>query len=132
MPELPGFLLEITISDASKAVGTIGLVIIAVGLWFRRRPRLHIPMMVTAFVVDVANVLVIELNRSAIKQALEGGELLLNFHVSVSVICVVCYVVALITGPILLKRGRCRTAHKWNAVVFIVTRLLNFVTSWWM
>lgn len=131
MPD-PGLLLEITISDLSKAVGTIGIVIIAVGLRFRRRPRLHIPMMVAAFVIDVANVLVIELNRGAVKQALEGGEFLLNFHVSVSVICVVCYVVALITGPMLLKRGTCRTAHKWNACVFIVTRLLNFVTSWWM
>ena len=131
MPD-PGLLLEISISDASKAVGTIGLVIIAVGLSYRRKPRRHIPLMVTAFVVDVGNVLVIALNRGAVRQAREGGEFLLDFHVTVSVICVVGYVVALITGPRLLKRGTCRQAHKWNAGVFIVTRRLNFITSWWM
>ena len=50
---------------------------------------------------------------------------LLNFHILVSTVCIVCYIVAVFTGRKLLKSGlqAGRRAHKVNACVFIVTRL---------
>jgi formate-dependent nitrite reductase membrane component NrfD len=117
----------------SRVLGGLVLLWIGYGLLKRRDPKVHIPVMVSAFILDVANVVIIELNRKAIERTLETaaapGEWILKFHIAVSVIALVCYVIALITGPLVLKRGRCRGLHFKNAVVFLVCRVLNFITS---
>ncbi len=120
----------------SRWIGGGALVLIIVGVAYRRVTRVHVPIMLAAFVIDMLNVLLIELNRDAVKRTMEtagvAGEWILKFHILVSVISVVCYVIALITGPLLLLRRRCRTAHRWNAIVFLVCRSINFVTSFWV
>jgi len=50
----------------------------------------------------------------------------------VSVLCILGYMVALGTGLRLLRRGKGRRAHRVNALVFIITRLSSYVTSFWM
>ena len=132
-----------TISTAAKVVNTAMVILIAYGLTQRRRPKVHIPVMLTAFAVDLVNVLIVELVARAKHQgegaveaglkAMSGsGTFLEQFHIIVSVLCIVGYVVALVTGTRLYRRWVGRTAHRANAGVFVVTRLASYVTSFWM
>ena len=54
---------------------------------------------------------------------------LLNFHILVSVISIVCYIIAIRTGRRLFRTGEGRSAHRKNAMVFVAVRLASFVTS---
>ncbi|MBI4604101.1 MAG: hypothetical protein HY721_19260 [Planctomycetes bacterium] len=133
-----------SLSVVTKVVNTAMVLLIAYGLWHRRRPRVHIPVMLTAFAVDLANVLAIELliSRSrtggtgAVEQGItlfvRGGPLLQQVHVAVSFLCVLGYVVAAVTGTRLWRTGKGRRLHRANALVFIATRLSSYVTSFWM
>jgi hypothetical protein len=120
----------------SRTLNTAMVFVLALGLYLRHRPKLHIPLMLTAFAVDLTNVILIEVNRGAVEKAYEsmttGGSFLFKFHVAVSVLCILGYVVAVITGTRLYRRGAWRGPHKANAAVFIVTRLSSYVTSFWM
>lgn len=120
----------------SKVASTLVMILLVIGLVYRRHTRIHIPIMLSCFALDLSNVLVIELNRGAIRQTMdtvtEVGDWLLKFHIVVSVICVICYPLAVFTGLRLLRRGVHRTSHRLNACVFLVTRVLNYVTSFWV
>jgi formate-dependent nitrite reductase membrane component NrfD len=123
-------------SSISSWVSTGTLVLLAYGLVHRHRPRIHIPVMVSAFAIDVANVIFIEVRRSAVEKALQsvttGGDWLLKFHIAVSLLSVAGYLVALFTGLRLYRRGEGRQIHRANAIVFIVNRVLNYLTSFYV
>ena len=126
----------------AKTLNTVILFVLAYGLWKRRSPRSHVPIMLTAFLVDLGNVLLVELAAretkgvGAVEQAahtvLEGGRAIAQVHIAASALCIAGYVVAIVTGTLLLRRGRARRAHKANAAFFIAMRLLSYVTSFWM
>ncbi|MBI4586881.1 MAG: hypothetical protein HY717_22940 [Planctomycetes bacterium] len=128
-----------TLTLLSRIFNGLILGAVAVGLWQRRRPRRHVPIMIACFAVDLANVLVVELNRAAVEKAFktvaQTGDWILKFHILVSVVCLACYAVALVTGLRLLKGGAAsrlpgtRGLHKKNAAVFLICRVLNFITS---
>lgn len=123
MPEIDRVVLH--------AISTVIVVLIAIGLYFRnRRPGLHWRIMVTAFVMDISLVLVIELSRGAIEQAMEVREALLGFHIAVSVGVVVMYIVMFVIGrQLLLGAEHRRSLHRNAGIVFIVLRSLNYITS---
>ena len=132
-----------TLSIATKAINTvIALAVLPYGLANRRRPKVHIPVMLTAFGVDVINVLLVEYfarsrhGKGAVEQGVAafsgGGTFLERFHIIVSLLCVLGYVVAGITGRRLYRRGRGRKVHKGNAVIFLFTRYASYITSFWM
>ena len=54
------------------SISTIVLLILAAGILLRRHRRIHIPIMITAFSLDLASVLAIEINRGAIKKAISS------------------------------------------------------------
>jgi uncharacterized membrane protein YozB (DUF420 family) len=117
------------------AVSTFILVLIGLGLWKRRQPRLHVPLMLTAFALDVALVLYIELSRHAVETAVEAARTphandLLLFHVAVSLAVVLLYVVLAITGYSVLKGRRQKLKlHRNLGGAFVLLRLVNYVTS---
>ena len=92
--------------------------------------------MFTCFGIDVANVVYIEVRRGAVETAVRSftgaAELVLRFHILVSVLTVLCYLVAAATGLRLLYRGEGRRFHRANAVVFILARTANYVTSFYV
>jgi uncharacterized membrane protein YozB (DUF420 family) len=47
-------------------ISSIVLVILAIGVWFRRCPEVHMKFMTCAFVLDIALVLYIEMTRHAV------------------------------------------------------------------
>lgn len=128
------------ISLLSQVLSTAVVLLIAVGLRYRHRPAIHMPLMKLCFAVDVLNVVLIEVSgallrgKSAVRKSVEattGGEGsgLLVFHVVVSVATLVGYAVALTTGRRLYRTGRGRRLHRTNAYIFVVLRLANYVTS---
>jgi len=140
---------EDTISILTRSLNTAMVLVLAVGLKLRYRPTIHMPLMLTAFVVDLGNVLIIELGRGAVEQATEAfgsGAYFEQFHVLVSALSLIGYVVAVVTGTKLYRASRpasgspgnpdrakkLRKVHKVNAAVFIVMRLASYVTSFWM
>ena len=141
---------EETISILPRSLNIAVIFVLAVGLFLRYRPKIHMPLMLTAFVVDLINLLIIELGSGAVEQAVDAfteGTYFVSFHVSVSALALAGYVVAVISGTKLYRASglaarlpvadpeRVRTlrkVHKVNAAIFIVMRLASFVTSFWM
>lgn len=111
------------------------LVFIGVGLWKRKQPRIHIPVMLAAFALDVALVLYIELSRHAIGTVVESvrtpdEHALLLFHVTVSLLVLVLYVILTWLGFKIVKgeRGLLKL-HRNLGGLFVLFRLTNYVTS---
>ena len=141
---------EETISILTRSLNIAVVFVLAVGLLLRHRPKNHMPLMLTAFVGDLGNVLLIELSLGAGEPALDAftsGGYFVPFHVSVSVLAIVGYMVAVVSGMKLYRASRSaagspaanperetrlRQVHKVNAGIFIVMRLASFVTSFWM
>lgn len=109
------------------------LVLIAIGLLFRHRREIHIPLMLSSLAVDLGNVVTIELRRAAVEKAARAmasqGEWLIKFHVAVSLVALIGYGVALITGLRIWKGKGGRRVHRLNMAVFLAARVLNFLTG---
>ncbi len=117
------------------------LLIIATGLYFRKKMSLHIPLMITAFVIDLTLVLVIEIQRAAVEKVVghvaAGTDYFLIFHAAVSLLVLVSYVSLIYTGSKVYKgikagTGKPREIYAWHkklAAAFIVLRLINYLTS---
>ena len=120
-------------------------VLVVIGLIYgiskRREPAIHMKIMTTCFVVDLLNVILVEVtararsedSQGAVEQGLrsfyENFFSLLNFHILVSVISIICYIIAIRTGRRLFRTGEGRSAHRKNAMIFVAVRLASFVTS---
>ena len=106
------------------------LLLILAGLWNRRRPHRHLTFMITAFTVDLALILYIELTRDAVQQLSGGAPPLLWFHVGVSVAVVLSYIGMILLGRRLLRReAGVRSVHRKLGLTFCVLRTVNYITS---
>jgi len=113
------------------AISTIVVVLLAVGVAVRSNRRIHIPIMIAAFSIDLVSVLAIEISRGAIKKAITAPPPLLLFHVSVSVTALAFYGVMFVLGERVRKgAAHLRPWHKRAAWVFGACRASNYVTSW--
>jgi len=114
-------------------LSTVVLVLIALGLKYRKVNRLHIPLMLSAFAIDVGMVLWLEFNRMAVEKVMGGVSGLLLFHVVVSIGVVILYVALISTGLKLFKKVTLSpTLHRNLAIAFIIGRLINYVTSFFV
>ncbi len=118
-------------------VSSFVVFLIAVGIFFHRKTEVHIPIMASAFVIDVALVLIIELQRHAVEKVV--GEVTATspsafviFHATVSLLVILFYIALGITGSKLLKDKTKRSIHKKLAYAFIALRLINYITSFGM
>jgi hypothetical protein len=79
-------------------------------------------------------VLWIELERHAVEKAassIDNG--LLMFHVAVSLLTLVGYVILAVTGKKMMNGDAAvRQLHQKAFLLFIVCRLSNYVTSFWV
>jgi hypothetical protein len=113
-------------------LSTLVLLLIFCGILNARRPKVHIPIMTTAFLIDLGLVLYIELNREAVNQALSAQGLLL-FHIIVSALVLLLYIILIVVGIKLVKKVPGQLLwHRRLAYVFIVGRLINYVTSFYI
>lgn len=121
-----------TASLALKILSGVVCLIILVGLAYRRRKKMHAGLMMTAFVIDVAMVLYIELTRQAIATAIHPPHPFVRLHVTISITVMILYVFQIVTGMRRYKTGSRRDGHRLGAVLFVIFRLGNFVTSLWV
>jgi len=119
----------------THAVSTFVLAVLAFGLYHRHNTPIHVPCMSFAFATDLVLVLYIEFNLQAVENVVESARTpeenaLLLFHAAISLVTVILYGVLTWLGYKVLKGDRSRlTLHGQLAKFFIVTRLINYVTS---
>ena len=123
------------------AINVLVVAGLAYGLSRRREPAIHMKVMTSCFVIDLLNVILVEVTARVTNEESQGAVeqgvrsfwndpvSLLNFHILVSVISIVCYIIAIRTGRRLFRTGEGRGTHRKNALVFIIARLASFVTS---
>jgi len=120
------------------AISTVILLILAFGLYKRHQPRVHIPVMLTAFGLDVGLVLYIELTRHAIQTAADSvtapmAHPLLLFHIAVSLTTIILYVLLSKSGSEVYRGQTDKLkSHRNMAAVFIICRLTNYATSFFI
>jgi hypothetical protein len=110
------------------------VVLMLVGIYFRRQRKRHIKIMSLAMIWDVILILQIELSRSAILKASQAvkNTLLLNIHVSIAVSTVILYAFMVYTGRKLLNGDiYIRPRHKILGWTTLFLRILTFITSFW-
>jgi hypothetical protein len=113
---------------ASTAV----LLLITAGLWFRKRkPSVHLRLMISALIVDVLLVLYIELSRHAVEKVANHVSPILWFHAGVSIGVLVCYALMILLGrPMLSGKYETRSLHRAVGITFVALRIVNYVTSY--
>lgn len=110
------------------------LCLIFVGVYFRRKRKIHVPIMLSCFVLDMSFVLYLEFNRHVIKEALERApESIMKLHLLFAISTLLGYGVALVTGRGLLKgNNKLRSLHRINACIFLIARTGVLITSFWV
>lgn len=107
------------------------LLIMAVGIYWRKMRARHIRTMSLAMIWDVLLILQIELSRSAILKASKAlsNPLALNIHVSIAVTTVLLYGMMVYTGRKLLRGEPVRNLHRKLGWTTLFMRVLTFATS---
>ncbi len=120
-------------SVVSLWANALVLVLAGAALINRHRRRVHPPLMLAAFALDVANAAWIEARRAAIQKAAgvvaTGASSALLTHIASSVVAMIAWALALATGLRLLRGAASRTVHRANMPVFVVARVVNFFTA---
>lgn len=127
-------------------VSTMVLLILLTGVYFRRRREIHTKLMTSAFVIDLALVLYIELTRHAVGTVTTQVRPLLWFHAAISTSVLVLYVVMIVLGRKMLAgaeqsmasgagslnvgiTGQTRTLHRNLGMTFLALRVVSYVTA---
>jgi hypothetical protein len=114
---------------AFNVANVVIMAAILVGVAVHARRKVHVRVMASCFAADLLMVLVIELQRSAIKQAVGPTSGLMKFHIAVSVGALVLWVLQILTGRGVLQ-GKPRLArHRIQAWAFLLCRGTNVVTA---
>jgi uncharacterized membrane protein YozB (DUF420 family) len=123
----------------------IVLVLIGLGLYYRRQPQRHLRFMTAAFVTDLGLVVWIEATRGAVETVVSGPKTMVWAHAGISLAVLILYVSQIVLGRQLLARqemvlgeavtvpvhngDRRRTLHLVLGLTFCVLRALNYVTA---
>lgn len=101
---------------------------LVIGVFFKRRPPLHMLWMTFGFALDFALLLFIELDRKATGQLFAPMGPWLVVHIIIATILVPWYPMLLYSGG-KVSAGKPKTFHKRIAAVFFVLRFLLWVTA---
>ena len=113
-----------------KFLSAFVCVLIVVGLLNRRRKRVHIPLMLSALIIDLSMVLYLEIRRGVIESIPQRPMTpLLIVHILISVTVLVLYGMQVYTG-IQNAKGRRSRQHPRVGATFVVLRFANLLTSW--
>jgi hypothetical protein len=105
---------------------------ILVGVTVHARRALHARIMSSCFVADLLMVLLIELERHAIKQAVSTTSGLMRFHVAVSVAAILLWVPQILLGRGILRGKPYLSRHRLLAWAFLLCRGTNVVTAFFV
>lgn len=130
--------MDLALNLANLAI----FILILVGTFLHHRRTFHIRTMLSCFVLDLALLLAVEFqpSGSAVRKAFsaaggaEGdGRVMLLVHVAFSVAMLAMWIVQIVLGAKVM-RGRMEhlPAHAKGARIFLVTRLGNLVTAFFL
>ena len=104
-------------------------VLLVAGVICRRNKRVHIPLMLSAILIDLGIVVWIEFfGKGAFKQAeVKMGSLMIT-HIVISVVVLILYGVQIWSG-IKKARGGVSEIHRKMMIPTVGLRILNYVTS---
>lgn len=107
------------------------LVLFYMAFFYRKNLKKHKRYNFMAVFWDILLILQIELARGAIDAAINHTEnsSLLNFHISIAVLVVMLYPVAIISGFMQVKRNRVLLSHRLIGRTILLLRTMVFVTS---
>ncbi|MFA5907762.1 MAG: hypothetical protein WC815_03195 [Vicinamibacterales bacterium] len=112
------------------ALSTLVVMIVFAGVMARKRPAIHLPLMVMAFVIDLSLVLYIEVTRHAVERVVGPAGPLIWFHASISTLVLLAYLGQITLGRRMLAgRATSRRAHIALGLTFCVLRGTNYVTA---
>lgn len=112
------------------AVSAIVLVLVFCGLYFRKRPKWHMRIMASAFVMDLLLVLYIEATRHAVEKVASQLKLMIWIHALISLGVLVCYVVMIWLGRRALRGDKAsKSTHRNMGMLFVTLRSLNYATA---
>jgi len=109
-------------------VSALVCALLIAGVLARRCRNIHIPLMISAIVSDLAIVLIIEFGRGVLQQSQTRMGPLMIVHIAISVIVLIGYGIQVGTG-IKKLRGRATRTHASVMPLLIIARLGNFLTS---
>jgi uncharacterized membrane protein YozB (DUF420 family) len=112
-------------------------VLILYGYINRRKLELHVKVMRLAFFLELLLVLIIEISRGAIEQAIGIHEKrsgfpdgILGFHIIVSIIALLLFIATFFIGSKLYKGNKAlKQLHIKFGYSFLLFRTLNLITS---
>lgn len=112
------------------AISAAVLALLVSGAVMRKRWELHAACMGTAFVLDLALLLYIELTRKAVATVAGGPSPLVLFHAAVSTAVLVLYLTQFgLARAALAGRGAGRSWHIALGLSLLLLRFVNFATS---
>lgn len=110
------------------------VLIMLIGILYRKRRNLHVKIMSVAMIWDVLLILQIEFSRSAILKASNAvnNAMILNIHVAIAVSTVLLYGFMVWSGRQMLSgQSKNRSKHRIMGYTTFLMRILTFVTSFW-
>lgn len=111
-----------------KLLSILAFLILVVGVLFRRDRRIHIPLMLTAIIIDLSIVAYIEITRDALAAAKAKMGTLMIVHIALSVSVLILYAVQVVTGIRNVRGGKSH-AHRKTMPWLVAARLGNLITS---
>jgi hypothetical protein len=111
-----------------KLAGLAVFALLLVGFAQRHNRRIHIPIMVTAFLLDMGLVMWIELARGAVEQLTGPTAPMMKLHLFLSIGTVVLYLTQIISGYVKARYGGA-SIHLYTGYTFLLFRFGNLVTS---
>ncbi len=111
-----------------KILSIFAFLLLVVGFLNRKRIRVHIPCMASAFFIDMGMLLYIEFTRKAIEQAIGPTSTIMKIHIAISVMLVLLYFGQVISG-IRKARGKTSGWHKGGGLGLLACRFGNLATS---
>lgn len=121
-----------------KLLSPISVILIGLGLITRKDSTKHVPLMLSAFALDFILLLFIEFSNHAVELVIEEVQsptinTFTIFHASISTVVLLLYFALIYTGFARLKdRTKFIQLHKLLAYTFIVFKLTNFVTAFFV
>lgn len=114
-----------------KIISAFVCLILVVGVLNRRRRRVHIPLMVSALIIDLSVVAYIEFTRDAVASAQKKMGPLMIVHLAFSISVLILYGVQVYTG-IKKARGGVSRTHGKVMPWFLLARFGNLFTSFFV
>ena len=121
-----------------KLLSPISVILVALGLMTRKDTSKHVPLMLSAFVVDFILLIMIEFTDHAVEVVVEEVQnpamnMFTISHASISTVLLLLYFALIYTGFARLKdRTKFVQLHKILAYAFIIFKLTNFITAFYV